>query len=52
MTLKLIVAAAALAFAGTAAHAADKMDCCKDGKCACCAKKPGDGDKPHGDMKH
>lgn len=52
MKLKLILAAAALSFSTTGLHAAEMMECCKEGKCACCAKKPDDGDQPHEDMKH
>ena len=45
MKMKLLAAVAALSFATSPAWA---MDCCKDGKCSCCAnmgdKK--DGEKP------
>jgi hypothetical protein len=53
MKLKLIAAAALFAFAAPGVHAADKMDCCKEGKCACCAPKK-DEPKPdkHEGMKH
>lgn len=50
MKLKLILATAILALGGTVSHAAEKMDCCKDGKCACCAPKPGDDQQPHEGM--
>jgi hypothetical protein len=44
MKLKLVALAAALSFATAPAWA---MDCCKDGKCACCDKmREKDGDKP------
>lgn len=51
MKLKLALAAVTLAFGTAPAHSMEKMECCKDGKCACCAEKK-DGDKPHEGMKH
>ncbi len=50
MKLTALFAAAALALAGPALAAG--MDCCKDGKCACCQKKDEPGKDPHKDMKH
>ena len=42
---KLLVTLAAFGFATAGLpHAAHAMECCKDGKCACCEKK--EGEKP------
>ena len=50
MKFTALFAAATLALTGVA-PAAD-MDCCKDGKCACCQKKDEQGKDPHKDVKH
>lgn len=49
MKLRLLAAiAAAMLIPGTA-HA---MDCCKDGKCACCKDKDAPKPAPEGDHQH
>lgn len=51
MKMKIVIAAVSLVFANASVHAAEKMECCKEGKCTCCAEKKEDKD-PHKDMKH
>jgi hypothetical protein len=48
--LRLIAAAFALTMVPVAAHA---MECCEDGKCACCKKEGGtDAPAPEGHDQH
>lgn len=51
MKLKVMLAIAALTLSGTVAHAMETMDCCKDGTCTCCPKKPDGTGKPSGETK-